>query len=160
MNARIADRLNAARRRRIVGRASECALFREALETPELPFYVLSVFGPGGIGKTSLLSAYAQICAELQIPVCMLNGQDMEPSPDFFQRGFRAERQSCDFNGFSLHLWLPPIFIFPAALKSYRCESVEATRSMRGRSKWLQAHSQIRDVAESFGGEGGNGGEG
>lgn len=125
MNARIADRLNAARRRRIVGRASECALFREALETPELPFYVLSVFGPGGIGKTSLLSAYAQICAELQIPVCMLNGQDMEPSPDFFQRvatlgmterGFSdTRRQVLLIDTFealqSLESWLRDVFL-------------------------------------------------
>lgn len=52
---RIADRLVAARRGRFVGRSDELELFCSALQTAEPPFAVLYVYGPGGIGKTTLL---------------------------------------------------------------------------------------------------------
>ncbi|MDQ3931134.1 MAG: ATP-binding protein, partial [Chloroflexota bacterium] len=55
MTSRLADRLVAARRRRFVGRENERELFRSALAAPELPFVLLHVYGPGGVGKTTLL---------------------------------------------------------------------------------------------------------
>ena len=53
MPIRLADRLNAARRAQIVGRERETALFLEALHAEELPFHLLHVYGPGGIGKST-----------------------------------------------------------------------------------------------------------
>jgi ABC-type transport system involved in cytochrome c biogenesis ATPase subunit len=47
--------LSAERRRNFFVRAAERALFQTALEFLELPFLVLHVFGPGGVGKTTLL---------------------------------------------------------------------------------------------------------
>ena len=85
MPTRIADRLAAARRR-VVGRESERTLFRAALLAPEPPFCVLSVFGPGGVGKTTLLHAYATICTELGVACTALSGLELEPTPE----GFRA----------------------------------------------------------------------
>ena len=81
---RIADKLNESRRRRMMGRDLELALFRNALQSPdgEIPFSVLSVYGPGGIGKSTLLRAYADFCESESIPCYFLNGRDLEPSPD------------------------------------------------------------------------------
>lgn len=92
MPTRIADRL-AATRRRVVGRESERALLRAALVAPEPPFCVLSIFGPGGVGKTTLLNAYATLCAELSVPCIALSGQELEPTPE----GFRLALQRAGF---------------------------------------------------------------
>ena len=56
---RLASRIDSARRRRFVGRAAEVELFEAALAAPAESFSVLFVYGPGGIGKSSLLDAYA-----------------------------------------------------------------------------------------------------
>ena len=49
------------RRRCFVGRDGELELVRAALEAREPPFSVLWFSGPGGIGKTSLLEAIAEL---------------------------------------------------------------------------------------------------
>jgi len=78
------DRLEQARRRRFVGRAGERERLRAALATHELPFFVLYVFGPGGVGKTSLLREYGYIARELGVASVLLDGRNVEPSPDNF----------------------------------------------------------------------------
>ncbi|MBC8102302.1 MAG: ATP-binding protein [Cytophagales bacterium] len=82
----ISDKLSEARRRRMVGRSAELALFQEALQSaPEaMPFSVLSVFGPGGVGKSTLLRAYADLCRSAGVPCHLVNGRDVESSPDRF----------------------------------------------------------------------------
>jgi hypothetical protein len=90
MSSRLADRLKAARRRRFVGRASEVALFRAALGADELPFFVLHVFGPGGVGKTSLLHEFIASCRQVQTPATYLDGREVEPSPEAFFNGLRG----------------------------------------------------------------------
>lgn len=84
MSPRLADRLNAARRRQFVGRASEQALFRSTLRATDLPFYVLYIFGPGGIGKTTLLHEFIEICNQTQTPAFYVDGRDIEPFPESF----------------------------------------------------------------------------
>jgi hypothetical protein len=59
MGAFLADRLAAARARAFVGRAAEIELFRQALSGPDPPFSVLWFHGPGGVGKSTLLSRLA-----------------------------------------------------------------------------------------------------
>ena len=39
-------------------------MFADALAASELPFCVLQVFGPGGVGKTTLLNEFARITAD------------------------------------------------------------------------------------------------
>ena len=53
----VEDRLRGARRSGFVGREGELELFLGAIDAPEPPFSVLWIHGPGGVGKTTLLSA-------------------------------------------------------------------------------------------------------
>lgn len=84
MPPRLADRLSAERRRNFVGRAAERALFQAPLEAPELPFLVLHVFGPSGVGKTTLLREFAAISAAAGVPATLLDARTFEPAPESF----------------------------------------------------------------------------
>lgn len=84
MSSRLADRLIQARQRRLVGRTSELALFQSAIAATELPFYVLFVCGPGGVGKTTLLSEFATMCAQSNIPAFLIDSRNIEPAPEAF----------------------------------------------------------------------------
>ena len=83
-NRRLADRLAAARAGRFVGREAELDLFRSALLAAESPFAVLHLYGPGGVGKTTLLREYARMAAEMGRPVALLDGRNIDPSPPGF----------------------------------------------------------------------------
>ncbi len=82
----LADRLNAARQRQFVGREAEIALLDEALDSDEPPFALLYLFGPGGVGKTTLLQQFAARCAERRVPAVLLDARSVEPSPEAFCR--------------------------------------------------------------------------
>ncbi|MEZ4733220.1 MAG: ATP-binding protein [Caldilineaceae bacterium] len=84
MTPSLGERIEAARRSRFVGRASECTLLHQALTAEELPFYVLHIFGPGGIGKTTLLHQFAHLAKEHNIPAFYIDSRELEPSPDRF----------------------------------------------------------------------------
>ena len=84
MSSRLADRISAARRRRFIGRAAEQALFQSAITAIELPFYVLHVHGPGGIGKTSLLSQFARQAEQAGVSLLTIDARNMEPTPEAF----------------------------------------------------------------------------
>lgn len=85
---RLADRLATARRERFVGREAELDLFRSALLAAEPPFATLHLYGPGGIGKTTLLREYARIAAESGYSVALLD-HNLEPSPPGFLLALR-----------------------------------------------------------------------
>ena len=87
MSSRLADRLAAARRRRFIGRTAELTLLESALTAEELPFFVLYVHGPGGLGKTSLLSQFARLAEQLQVPAYALDARNVEPTPEAFAAG-------------------------------------------------------------------------
>lgn len=84
MSSRLADRLSLARHRRFAGREAERALFQAALAAADLPFCVLYIFGPGGVGKTSLVSEFAYLCDEANIPSLRLDARNIEPAPESF----------------------------------------------------------------------------
>lgn len=81
---RIADRLVAARRGRFVGRSDELELFCSAVQTAEPPFAVLYVYGPGGIGKTTLLHEYARRAVTGEKIVVQVDGRNIDPTPTGF----------------------------------------------------------------------------
>jgi hypothetical protein len=89
MVASLADRLSAARHRQFVGRSAELSLFQSAFASAELPFQILYIFGPGGIGKTTLLREFALACAGLQSPVYYLDARNIDPTPESFLDALR-----------------------------------------------------------------------
>lgn len=84
MSSGLAGRLSKERHRRFVGRVAERDLFRSAISTDELPFNVLYVFGPGGVGKTTLLREFAYICEQADTLVCYMDARNLDPTPDAF----------------------------------------------------------------------------
>lgn len=84
MSRRLAQRLNASRQNQFVGRDSEIALFHAALTAHELPFNVFYLFGPGGIGKTTLMHTLIALAGEAQIATLYLDARNLEPTPESF----------------------------------------------------------------------------
>ncbi|REE95952.1 ATP-binding protein [Thermomonospora umbrina] len=84
MERTVAARLEEARARRFVGRATERAVLREALRSPEPPFTVLYVHGPGGVGKSALLGAFAGIATEAGAVPVRVDGRALDLSPESF----------------------------------------------------------------------------
>ncbi|MBI4788266.1 MAG: ATP-binding protein [Chloroflexi bacterium] len=84
------DRLAKVRRSWFVGRAGEIELFQSALASAELPFQVLYLFGPGGVGKTTLLGEFAAVSDKNQAPAISVDARNVEPSPAAFIRVLEA----------------------------------------------------------------------
>ncbi|NTU64299.1 MAG: AAA family ATPase [Chloroflexi bacterium] len=96
MPSSLGDRLTAARRRQFVGRSAELALFQAALDAAELPFQVLFVYGPGGVGKTTLLHEFARLCAEAEARSHYLDARNIDPTPESFLAALRAALELSD----------------------------------------------------------------
>ena len=64
MPTSLAEHMREARHERFVGREEERALFRRALCAEALPFHLLYVYGPGGVGKTALLEEWRYLCED------------------------------------------------------------------------------------------------
>ncbi|MBI4672094.1 MAG: AAA family ATPase [Chloroflexi bacterium] len=84
MPARLADRLASARRNRFVGRGGEIRLFEAALGAEEPPFQILYLYGPGGVGKTTLLRELAALAERNGAKSIYLDARNTEPSPYAF----------------------------------------------------------------------------
>jgi len=81
----VADRLRRAGEASFVGRTSERDLFREAIRSPDLPFCVLAVLGPGGIGKTTLLDQFQIIARDCGVPCGRVDARQVDPTPSAFE---------------------------------------------------------------------------
>jgi hypothetical protein len=77
----LGDLLAARRRRQFVGRSAELELVRAALDSAELPFSVLHLHGPGGIGKSSLLDVIARLAEDEGATVARVDGRTLSPTP-------------------------------------------------------------------------------
>lgn len=77
----LGDLLAERRRRRFVGRTAELELVRSALESSAPQFSVLHVYGPGGIGKSTLLDAVSDVAASIGATVVRLDGRDLASVP-------------------------------------------------------------------------------
>lgn len=81
-DATLGELLASRRRRRFVGRAAQVELFRAAVESAEPPFSVLYVYGPAGIGKTSLLDRFAEQATLSGARLIRLDGRDLDTRPE------------------------------------------------------------------------------
>src|SRR5581483_2152747 len=77
-------RLASARRRRFVGRSGEIQLFQAAVQAAEPPFQILYIFGPGGVGKTTLLRELGTVSEQSGAKAIYLDARNIEPSPYSF----------------------------------------------------------------------------
>jgi hypothetical protein len=80
----LADRLRQARAESFIGRRGELELFRTAIESQSPPFTVLHVHGPGGVGNTTLLYAYAAAVEAAGRYPLLVDARAFEPSPAGF----------------------------------------------------------------------------
>lgn len=90
MSSRLGDHLRLARRSDIVGREEEKQLFRHALTGDNPPFFLFYIFGPGGVGKTTLVREFRAIAAEMNVTAVYLDSRNIEPTPDAFTRALAA----------------------------------------------------------------------
>jgi hypothetical protein len=86
----LADRLIEARHSRFVGREGELSVFESALNAETLPFYILHIFGPGGVGKTTLLQEFALLSEQYGVRPVYLDARHIDLSPDAFVRTLSA----------------------------------------------------------------------
>lgn len=87
------ERLTAARRQLFSGREEEQTLFREAVEAAELPFNVLYIFGPGGVGKTTLVRHLRRIGQAAVVPIYYVDGRHISATPTQFLEALAAEME-------------------------------------------------------------------
>ncbi len=85
----LGERLRAARHARFVGRTAEKELFQTAITSSDLPFYILHIFGPGGVGKTTLLQEFKFIAEQEHIPAYYLDARNVDASPEGFNTALR-----------------------------------------------------------------------
>lgn len=79
----IAQRIDEAAGRDFVGRGQELEFLHRTICTPEHPFLVVFVHGPGGIGKSRLLTmALSRVVEEAR--ALLLDGREIEPTPEGF----------------------------------------------------------------------------
>jgi replication-associated recombination protein RarA len=77
----LGDLLASRRRHRFVGRTAQRELLRAALAGTS-PFAVMYVHGPGGIGKTQLLDAFADDAHEAGATVVRRDARELTPTVD------------------------------------------------------------------------------
>ncbi len=78
------ERLSAERNRKFVGRGRELELFLQAIASPELPFHILQVFCPGGVGKTALMQQFLRFSEQSKIPAIYVEARNIEAASESF----------------------------------------------------------------------------
>ena len=95
----LGDVVAARRHDRFVGRVAEIELFRSALEGAEPAPAVLYLYGPGGIGKTSLLDVFVGLATAAGATVVRLDGRGIVAAPHAVLDALRADIDVPDGDG-------------------------------------------------------------
>lgn len=93
MGGKWGDQLQRRKRSFFAGRLEEKAWFRRWLEDSERMVRILHLYGPGGMGKSSLLDEWAAIARELEAAFVVLDSRDFPQTPDGFCRKLSAQLQ-------------------------------------------------------------------
>ncbi len=80
----LADRLAAAHHHRFVGRLEEKGIFKAAINGSRVDFVLLHIYGPGGVGKTTLLREFAEVAKDNGVMPIQLDARNIDPSPEGF----------------------------------------------------------------------------
>lgn len=80
----LGERLRIARHQSFVGRQKECYLFQSILAEGVPSRSVLYIWGPSGVGKTTLLWEWSFICQHHAIPAYYLDVRHVESNPQAF----------------------------------------------------------------------------
>lgn len=84
----IGDQLKKLKRASFIGRENELQVFEQTLDNntgnEEHPWQILNIYGPGGIGKSTLLDAYRRIAEKRSLLYFYLDAQDFAASSEVF----------------------------------------------------------------------------
>jgi hypothetical protein len=86
----LSERLNLARQHQFVGRQQECSFLQSVLRSPELSLAVLHIFGPSGVGKTTLLHEFQRLCCGENTSIGWIDARNFDPSPASFLAALKA----------------------------------------------------------------------
>src|SRR5512133_2305173 len=70
----LSEAANEKKKRRFTNRTDEIKLFTRLIETTKPEYNLLSIYGYGGVGKSSLLDKFQAICEEREIRCVRLEG--------------------------------------------------------------------------------------
>jgi hypothetical protein len=73
-----------ARHARFVGREGELSVFESAVRAQTFPFFILHIFGPGGVGKSTLMQEFALLSERYGARPVYLDARHIDLSPDSF----------------------------------------------------------------------------
>jgi hypothetical protein len=85
---RLRERLSENLRRRFVGRDAEITVFTELLNRTGQAA-LLWVYGPGGVGKSTLLHRFAQLASDKESSVLVLDARDLPPTQEGVVQGLQ-----------------------------------------------------------------------
>ena len=85
---RLHERLSENLSRRFVGRDAEITLFKDLLNRSGQAA-LLWVYGPGGVGKSTLLHRLAQLVSDKGMPVLFPDARDLPPTREGVVQGLR-----------------------------------------------------------------------
>lgn len=85
----LANRLRDARHASFVGREDEVRRFETLITSEDMPVQVLHVYGPGGVGKTTLLHEFLYRSVQHGLSTHRVDLEDVEPSESAVLRALR-----------------------------------------------------------------------
>ncbi|GAB5520398.1 MAG: ATP-binding protein [Rhodothermales bacterium] len=84
MPATLAERFLSAAHRQFVGREAPLAAFTAALDADEAEHAIFYIYGPGGVGKTTLVQEYRYQCHIRGIQTVQVDGRNVEGNKEAF----------------------------------------------------------------------------
>ena len=137
----LSDFLGAERHRQFVGRERELGVLSQALEAERLPFHILYLHGPGGVGKTTLMREFQHRSEKARVRTVYLDARDIEPTPAAFMEALRqaAERKDSDKQS--------ELFLSSGARQVLLVDTFEALAQM---DRWIRERFLPRLPAETI----------